>query len=212
VPEIHRNGGDAMAFVPVPNTCEVVIDASLWGEDCKNIFYFRKTGTWDDTDLQALVDALFPVWGTFASTYYNSGYVLQAIRARDLRTTPGFQAVTDDAAVAGTVAAPVEPNNAAIAVARRSGLSGRNARGRIFLPVSVDANTTGANSITTTFRDAILAMLDAFHAEATTLGWEGVIVSRVAAGVPLTTAVVYSIVEWVLVNTVIDSMRRRLPG
>jgi len=201
-----------MAFVPVPDGCKVAVEYTLWDQECVNTFHFTNPGSWGATELDDLCDTIFTVFADWVDTYMGANFTLQRVTAVDLRTQFGYQGISSASPVVGTAAAPVEPNNVAIAVKRSSGLTGRSTRGRVYLPVSVDANTTGANNITSTFATACLNMLNALAAAAATIDFTEVIASYVQNGVPLTTALVYVVTSRAIVNTVIDSMRRRLPG
>jgi hypothetical protein len=68
------------------------------------------------------------------------------------------------------------------------------------------------NVVGDTFITAITAALNALSENVSEVDFVEVIVHRVAAGVPLAEAVIFTVVEYVVVNNVIDSMRRRLPG
>jgi hypothetical protein len=74
-----------------------------------------------------------------------------------------------------------------------------------------DVVTTESNTVSTEFETALITALNALSTAVEGVGFLPVIVHRVGAGVPLAEAVVYTLVEWVVVDKVLDSMRRRLP-
>jgi hypothetical protein len=206
-------GEDAMGFVPIPDGCEVVIKGHLGGgQACYNTLYYTQDSEWGESDLQDIADAVDAAWSTFVDTYLGTGYAYDRTDVRDMRTSIGYQATQDAGATGGGVTGGTAPNNVAIAVARRSGLTGRSSRGRVFVGGIPNSALVSNNEVSSTFGNAAVAIFEAIDGVVSGLGWAPVIVSKVQAGVPLSTAVVYGIVEWVLVNSVVDSMRRRLPG
>lgn len=200
-----------MPFQRVPDTVEVVIEGEVFGEECVNTHYAQKDGGYvlaDITALAADVDAwVAESWlPQMPSTYqYNQTVV------RGLDAEIDLQATNDDNAGVGGLTASTKSNNASLAVARRSGLTGRGARGRIYLPPPSPDSMTDDNHVSAAFATAIEGALDALSTVVGDAGFVPVIVHRVAAGVPLTEAVVFTLLEWVVVDLVIDSMRRRLP-
>lgn len=201
-----------MAFIPVPNGAEVVVKATKDGQNVYNTFNFIKTGGWGQTDLQGLVDAIDVLWGAALATLFRSGYAYVQTDGRDLRTAIGVQATANASAGNGGLTGSTLPNNVAIAVARQSGLTGRSSRGRVFFPVTDGSQLATQNTISTTFRDAVIDLLQDVNAAGAGDGWTEVVVSRQQEGVPLTTAVVYIVLQYLVIDVVLDSMRRRLPG
>lgn len=207
------NWEDAMAFVPIPDGVEVLIQSTLQGEKCYNTLYYTLAGSWGTAEMQALADELDIVWGGFVAAWMPSTYTYERVLVTDKRSEFAAQVTADgDAGDGGLTGGAVVPNNCAIAVARRAGLTGRSTRGRVYVPVANTLLLGSDNTITTTFRDAVVDVFQAMDAAALTVDWIGVIVSRVQSGVPLTTAVVFTIAEWLVTDLVLDSMRRRLPG
>lgn len=201
-----------MAFVPVINGAKVTIEGTQYSQPIINTFYFTHPTGWDEGELQALVDVIDPLWETFVQTYVASTYNYVRTYARDMRAAVGVQAVQDDGARAGGVSSAYVPSNVALAVARLSGFVGRSARGRIFLAGIPDTQIGNGSLVSSTFANAAIAALDAIDAAAAGVDWTEVIASFVQGGVPLTTAVVYTVASWAVKDLVSDSMRRRLPG
>lgn len=201
-----------MVFQAVPDTAEVTIVADLAGQVCTNTLFYKNAAAWGETELQELVDAIWAVWAVFVDDELHSNYILQRVEAKDLRTAIGVQAVTDETPVPGTKTGTTVPNNVALAVARRSGLTGRSTRGRLFIPLTTEANTESTNVASTSFATACESVLDAMDAAMSAIDWTAVIVSRVQNLETLPVALTYDIVSWIVVDRVLDSMRRRLPG
>jgi len=201
-----------MAFVPVPNGAEFIVHGVLNGEQVVNTFNATKAGSWGLTELQAAADALATQWGTQLLPHLSGDYQFTSVHTRDLRTAVGVQCDSTLHAGTGGDSGAALPNNVTLAVARRSGLAGRSARGRVYLPGIGAGALADNNTVTSAFQIIVEAALNAITAAFDGVDWTEVIVSRVAAGVPLTSAVVYTVVEYLIADRVLDSMRRRLPG
>lgn len=201
-----------MAFQRVPNTAEIIIRGTQGGQEVINTHYAQKTGGYTQADLESLaaaVDAWVTAeWLPILSTVYT--YVRTDIRGLDAAVD--VQATNSDGAAAGAVGGTSQANNVTIAVQRNSGLTGRASRGRIYVPGIADSKLADDNHISSTFSGELVDALTALVATVVAEGFTNAIVHRIAGGSPLATAVVYPLVEWVVTDVVIDSMRRRLPG
>jgi len=202
-----------MAFQPVPDTCMVTFVGTLAGEQCVNTFYYKQETSWTDTELQDLADDLDAVWGGFVASWMYATYEYLRTEVKGLRSAADYVVSSNaNAGTGGLTGGSSMPNNVAISVARKTGLTGKNARGRVFIPVTNTSLLNLSNTITSAFEAAIISLVEGLDAAASAIDWVPVTVSRVVAGVPLATAVTYAITSWVIVNLTVDSMRRRLPG
>ena len=201
-----------MSFVPVPNGAEFIVRGVIEGQEVINTFYATKVGAWDVTELISAAAALGVLWHDQVLPHLGAAYSFLGVHGRDLRTSVGFECDVNASAGVGSASGQTLPNNVAIALKRISGLSGRSSRGRIFLSGLTDASLTGTNEINVGVASALVAAVNGLAAAWAAVDWTEVIVSRVHDGVPLSTAVVYTVVEYLVSNLVLDSMRRRLPG
>lgn len=213
IPQLRRIGDNAMAFQPVVDGAEITVVGTKAGQVIVNTFYATGTAGWGQTEAQALADAVDEEWGTGMVPALSSEYVYVNTHVRDLRTlNGGFEADSNTHAGAGGVETPSVPNNVAIAVKRSSGLIGRSARGRVFVtgfPAAQVVNAT--QTIESALETTILTVLNGMRTAMDAVDWHEVIVSRVQAGVTLPEAIVYTVTEYIIVDLVLDSMRRRLP-
>jgi len=201
-----------MAFQSVPNTLEATIIATQSGEACYNTFYAHKGSTVSQADADGYAE-LVDIWvGAHWLPLMPGDYIYERTDVRGLTAAIDVASSANANAGNGALSNTNLSNNASLAVKRRSAFTGRGARGRVYIPPPAPENMADDNHISTTFAGLIVAALDAMDTALGGVSLEQVIVHRVAAGVPLTTAVVFSVVEWVVVDRVIDSMRRRLPG
>jgi len=200
-----------MAYVPVPNGAEFVVRGFVEGQQVNNTFYATHAAGWDVTELISAAAAISDVWVASILPHLGSSYTFAGVHGRDLRSSVGVECDFTAGAGAGTASGTTLPNNVALAVARRSGLAGRSARGRVYIGGLTDASLTGTNEVNTGVANALRVGLDAIRDAIQDVDWTEVIVSRVHDGVPLSTAVVYTVIEYIVVDLVLDSMRRRLP-
>jgi hypothetical protein len=200
-----------MPFQSVPHGVGVYIIGSLAGQEVINDFYATKAG-YDLTAVQALADVI-DLWVSVEwLPILPSDFSYLRTEVRGLESAIDLQATSAAHAGVGELGGEAMPNNVTLSVARKSGFTGRGARGRIYFPAIEQAYVDQAtNTVSSTLTDAILVALDAMNTAITAQGFVPVIVHRIAAGVPLVPAVVFTLVEWVIVDNVIDSMRRRLP-
>lgn len=200
-----------MPFQEVGDTAEVIIAGTRNGQEIVNTFYAHKPGGYVQADIDALATAV-DLW--VAGQWLNAvdvAYSYVETRVRGLTAPIDLEGSSNVSAGPGTVAGVPYPNNATLSVKRRSAFTGRGARGRVFLPGLTNANSTDEDHMTAAFAAGVEEVLNNMRATMATVNWVEVIVHRVAGGVPLPAAVVYTVVEYAVVDLVIDSMRRRLP-
>lgn len=202
-----------MAFQPVPDTAEVVLNYTLNNLPVTNILHARfLAGTPTEPDMQDLADEVY----TWADGDWMERQAPQCtlvnVTVRGLTAAVDNQAVSAGVAIVGTGSGMTSPNNVTKAFTLRSGLTGRSARGRIYVP-SIPDNyfETDDNYLTAAYLDAQVTTLDDLIGIMAGIGWEWVVVSREQAGVVLANGVTYAITSVGYSNTTTDSMRSRLP-
>jgi hypothetical protein len=142
----------------------------------------------------------------------NAATSLQAIEVTDVSQENGVGIIyTSGLPLVGEGTGDTMPNNSTVASKLVSGLTGRSQRGRSYF-VGMDRENTTANrqGITAAFQDALTEAWEALIDAIGTEGFELVVKSLFHNGVPRTTGVVTPITNAV-VNTTLDSQRRRLP-
>lgn len=209
---VRRTGDNAMPFQSVPNTAEVVIEGELDGEQAVNTHYAKFASAYTQDDLNALASAVDDWVGAVWLPLMPTNYHYTRTVARGLTSEIDMEAEDNTFSGSGTGGVNSGANNQTLSVKRRSAFTGRGARGRIFVPGIYDGAKADDNHVAAGFVTAIETALNGLTDVMGDVDWLAVIVHRVAGGVPLATAVTFTLVEWVVVNTVIDSMRRRLPG
>jgi len=202
-----------MASIPVANTAEVHIRGSHDGQFTENTFFYELGEAITDAALTALVNAISDVILSDWIPLLSGNWVGREVYARDLTSGSGLEA-TDTSIFGenGGVSSPDLPNNATIAIARKSGLAGRSFRGRIFWQALSAAQVTTANNLSSAVGLDIIDAINAVDAAAVLLDWTPVIVSFFTGGAPRVAGVTTPITSWSLTNLVLDGQRRRLPG
>lgn len=201
-----------MAFQPATNCAEAIINWSGPGGLYANVLNFKFATAYDQGDIDALalaVDqavggAMLGLVGTVV-TYVNTV-------VRGLTSSVDLEGVADDEAGAGTASGTSMPPNVAYCLSLRTGQTGRSARGRFYTVGVTSAHLASAVAVSTTYRDAWIAALEAVGSQAASDGWSWGVLSRQNNGIVLGTAVLRPITDVIGVDLNLDSMRRRLLG
>lgn len=202
-----------MAFQPATNCAEVVVEGSQAGQQVVNTYYFRKDAAYTQEDIDNLALAVDTWVGAVMLPLVSNQYSYIRTRVRGLTSAVDLASENNTSAGSGEQTGDSFPNNVALSVKRRSAFTGRAARGRVYWPgMTVNQVELSTNTVTDAFVTLVLAALDALTEAAGEADWEAVILHRVSGGTPLAAAVIYTLVEWVVVDKVLDSMRRRLPA
>lgn len=204
-----------MAFQRVPYTFDVTVNWIQNGIYCLNTFYVQV----DDTDYsQATCEDLASsvdgwVYG-YLKTAWASAVQYVVTNVRGLNAQEDFQA--SNANSVGTLGTytltdPM-PNNVAFSITRSTGLTGRTARGRVYMPLAVAMLTADENVVTAAWYDAAKAALDAFrtHVSDDIPSAVEVVVSRYLNGAQRAEAAVRAVTGYAASDLRVDTMRRRL--
>lgn len=213
-----------MAFIPVPNTAQVIMEYSQLDADlAQNTFGVFNSGSWDTTQLGAL-GAAFNTWNdtavSGAAPYQNRTTQTTLIQTtcRDLttQTSPVVVKPYTGAHGAGVDSSGPLNNGLTKAFTSRSGLSGRSQRGRVFVVgIGVGELVSGdPNKLSPAFLDEYVAQLDALGPaiHAANANWSLVVISRYHNNAPRTTGTTTPITSWGYANQYVDFQRRRAPG
>lgn len=201
-----------MAFQPVPGTAEFVAHYTYFGANWVNTFYAFKSGTWSDVDLQAGADALAASIVANYKPLLSNSVTYAGVTARGLRDSADVYVSNVVGIGIGGLGANIAAAQAAYCVTRYSALTGRSARGRVYLPspatTQLDANNH--NLVTSAYSTAVLAALADHVADMGAVDWDAVIVSRVQEGVVLAEAETVLQTGWRVRDLRLDTQRRRL--
>jgi hypothetical protein len=202
-----------MPFVPVADTVLLEMRMALYGQKIENTLYFRKTGGVGVSDATTLMNDMLIWWTTLLSPALSRDLTLREMTTTDLSTSSGFS-VTQAAPTpnpAGGQAFDGLPGNVAICVSFRTPNRGRSFRGRNYVPGLAEPDVTG-NTLSPGRTNEILDAYQGVPFSVTGSGFEWVVVSRFSGGVPRTAGIATAISSVVIVDSFVDSQRRRLTG
>jgi hypothetical protein len=200
-----------MAFQTVTNAVEVAVNFTYDGHPLVNVMHFQYGSYPDVATVQTLAEAV----GDWAVDSYlptcgpRTLYV--STQARGLTFNTDVIGIhTTGAGTAGSHAFS-EPLNVTKAFSFKSGLTGRNARGRMFHAGLPNDALTDPNHVTQDWVDDVIDALELLKLAVEALSWVWVIVSRYLDGVKRTSGVTYEIATVAVTNLTTDSARGRLP-
>lgn len=187
-----------MSFQRVPDTALVTVSFELDGDAFANTFYYEADAGYSQGDLDTLGSAVdgTPAHGLLA--------LLQAQVTYTGTTVQGLNSINDLSAfwrssplAGGVTGVRPLPINVAFVVSKRSGLSGRSARGRVYIGgLPSYATYFEPPSFQTMYDTAVaqfVAAIDAFRTVTGSLpAWQPVLVSRYTDGAKRAEAVTFN--------------------
>lgn len=201
-----------MANRPVPDTISVEVRGTLLGQQVENTFYGRYIAVPDETELQDLANDIADFWVENVTQLLPSGWVGREVYVRDLSAPITVQATSlGIAGEVGSLTGDTMPSLNTKAFARRSGLTGRSSRGRIFW-MGLSEAYVSLNLVGTELIGLIVDALEGLDTLMSTAGFTPVVVSRVQNGVTLTTPQTYPVTGWLTTALDVDTRRSRKPG
>jgi hypothetical protein len=201
-----------MAFIPVPNTAQFNIRQTYLGERIENTLYARNPTGWTPVALANIATILRDWYTTQLRAPLSNQLVLREVYAVDLASVSGPTAtvsVTNDPGGAGT-AQPM-PGSVALCVSLRTANRGRSFRGRNYVAGFTEDHVNG-NQFTSSIVTSITTAYDGLLAVFSGGGVEWVVVSRFSNGLPRTTGIATAVTDALVVDSNVDSQRRRLAG
>ena len=189
----------------------VEVRQTLDGQRIENTLFFQHAGAIAPTDLVGLADNIRDWWAAELLPIQADALALVEVYCTDLTSeTSETHTLAVVPQLPGAVTSPAQPNNVALCVSFRTSNRGRFARGRNYVAGLTEGQVTGSRVAISTADDIVLA----YNAMGTYLdpSWTWVVCSRVAAGVPRAAGFNSPVVSAIVVDNVVDSQRRRLPG
>jgi len=202
-----------MPTVPVPDTAQVEIRATLAGVAIENVLTFLYDGTLDAGLLLDLATEISTWWVANVMPELAAQYVLKEVYARDLTSGSPYTATyTGDMGETGSFATgEAVPNNVAWVVKFLTALSGRSYRGRNYIAGLSEAIISG-NAVGSGDAAAIVGayqmLLGGGGILPTDFLW--VIVSRFLAGAPRVTGICTPVAAVTYTDLYVDTQRKRL--
>ncbi len=200
-----------MAFQAVPDAAEIVIEWSGNSKITKNVLAAVKPGGYNLADLTVLADLVDLNIGVswLAEATNEINYVQTIVR--------GLAFENDQEVIVNTTAGPGElvsealPGNVTFSIKKTSGLTGRSARGRIYIIGLADSQLApNENQLTQAVVDALVFNVESMRGSISGSVWTAAIVSRFSNGLKRDPGTVFTWTGSSAVNNNIDSQRRRL--
>ena len=201
-----------MAFVPVPNTAQVSVLQTLFGQEVVNVLHFFKAGGYDLTSLTDLASLVRDRWKAEILPNQSEDLVMDGVRARNLDIQDGFQVeVLAGAGNIGGVPGVSLPGNVAFVITHRTANIGRSRRGRTYL-AGIRTSQVDDNAIAAPVASSFVTGFNNLRGTAAAAGFDLVVASRYTNGAPRVTGVVSLVINSVARDLFLDSQRGRLPG
>lgn len=202
-----------MAFVAAPNIIMAEARAISDGQHVENRFMCHSPST---ITRQMLEDVAVAVWDWWENTYAGvlcSSVLLTEVVTTDMGEQNGEQfTYAPDTTTTGTFGGAPLPNEVSLCISLRTGVRGRSARGRYYQLCVGEEGRGSTNTVSTTYASASVAAGQALITALNDLA-PLTIVSYNANGGPRPGGPVYfEVIQAVLVDNVLDSMRSRKPG
>lgn len=202
-----------MPFVPAANTLQAELRYNYGSSLAENVLYFQGSAGVTVALATTLGNNLIGWWNTNFKARMPTQVVLREVYVTDLTTQTSFTvSVTTGLPSAGTALQDPLPFNCALCVSLRTANRGRSGRGRNYvlglLETEVSANTVASTTVSPTLTAYGLLV----GAGTFTPGLQLVIVSRFTNKLPRANALVQPVTNAVILDSVVDSQRRRLPG
>jgi hypothetical protein len=208
-----------MPFVPVANTALVEMRYTVDLQEEENTLYFEKATALVEDDLTNLGEAIITWWEDNYSPLVWTGVLFREAVVTDLTSASASQVTSiPPSPLAGSIALPPLPNNNSLTVSFRTALRGRSFRGRNYIVGIVQDQLAGANILSDATVTAWQDGYNALKAMAADLGLQWVVVSRFSGvdgdgkPIPRVAGVTTPVTTAIVVDNVVDSQRRRLPG
>lgn len=185
----------------------------------ENTLWFDFGVSPDLAGLNTLADDLIAWWGASYAPLVSSGVQLREVVCTDQSSPTGPQVTVAPAVgLFGANTSPPKPSNVSVTVSFRTALRGRSYRGRNYI-VGLTNDTMTLNTLNVGFiGDAIDAYAALLPAGAAGITPQWVVASRFSGvdaqhhAIPRVTGIATPIETVTIVDAIVDSQRRRLPG
>jgi hypothetical protein len=201
-------------FQPAPDCVQVTVEGSLDGQLTINDLFFRsQIGPRTPADVLFLTQAIRDWYIDAVVPNLNHNWEGRVVKGRGLSSPNPITALAGMVDVVGALTGDQLPNNCTMAVHFGTGMAGRSFSGRNYVPV-LDRDFVIGNVIDSAWaNDIVLAYMQlVFPGAVVPDGWIWVIISRVQGGVRPAEALFHEITSVSVVDRIVDSQRRRLPG
>jgi hypothetical protein len=201
-----------MAFIPMTGGYRWSAVYNFAGEVCQNsVWFLGPLGT--PATVAALNGAMLDNWSAHVMPLLNPLVRLDSSVAVSWDTDASpYDVLVPPGPVVGGQVGPCEANNVAFCLSIRTALRGRSFRGRIYLPGISTNILEDTNHVSTTFAGTAQEQVYEAYVSLAPEGFTPVVASFRFGRVPRAAGVGTPVINVIATDTVLDSMRRRLPG
>lgn len=202
-----------MAFIPAPQTIQAEMRFLASTQKVENVLYFQASAGVTPALMTTLGNALVTWWNANLKTHVSTAVSLNEVYLTDLstETSPTVSYVTGLPSAGGNASESM-PFNVSLCISFRTANRGRSGRGRNYAIGLTEGDVAG-NSVLSGFTTPLTTAYTALIGAGTFVaGLQFCVVSRRFHKADRTIALVQPVTSVVLVDTVVDSQRRRLPG
>ncbi len=202
-----------MGFVPVPDVVQVEFRCEMDGQLVENRWHVDCLHEPTADDLTNIANNVATVLTNDWKPQMPADVTLREIHLRSLHALNHLEhTALFTVGTVGGLANPLLPSNVSVCVSLRSQFTGRSARGRLYW-IGLTENDVSFSTISATRLTGIVAAVQAMIDALVAASFRWCIVSYRSGGIPRPGGPVKFIVETALVvDDVVDSQRRRLPG
>lgn len=199
-----------MAYIRLPLGIRIAMEFNLAGKVVVNVYHVTTTDPIVTVKLNEIAQVFIDWWTADLSTRVSEDIELFSVTALNLNVENGEKitiAVTP--VVPGGEIAPAIANNVALVVSMKTDKTGRSFQGRTYL-AGFSENAVTNNNISVAKASSVAGDYTELDADLDTVNANLVVGSFQAGGVPRVEGVA-TIITSFLVNTRVDTQRRRLP-
>jgi hypothetical protein len=204
-----------MVFVPVPETAQsTMVYTGPNNNRMVNVYHFtRPTLGWDPDGLGDLAEALLLWERNTASNHRSNQITCIGVECRDISVQDSFVvSVAAIPPIQGGGSTPTLPANVTLAISLRTPFAGRSFRGRTYWIGLTEGSVSGDFVNPTTSQNILAAVRQLIEVVPQPLNAQLVVVSRYSNGQPRAVGVATPVTSALLVDTRVDTQRRRLVG
>lgn len=202
-----------MAWPYLTGTIKVVIKYVIGQKPMINVTFAKRTlaGIIEAGDLQAVAEAAETAWWTNWSAMANEGAEVVEIETTEWDDENGqLYTLVPSPAIEGAKTGGIVTNQVALVVTHKTGLTGRSARGRSYIPGLDEVDLNATSVITAQVLTDAVEIFSLFATELDTADYNHVVLSLYHDGAERATPIAFQIDEYTT-NSRVDTQRRRLP-
>lgn len=201
-----------MAFIPTPDGVKVCMRFVKGGQQCCNVFHVKIDVPADESVLTAIGEIFTTSWIDHLQAQTSTDTTLEAVEVTDISTAGGIGIeYATGLPQTGTLGGGIMPNNVTVATKLTTGRTGRSYRGRFYYTgISGSHLTADGQHVVAGLQPIIQAFIEQLLTNLGLNGWQLAVLSLFTGGAPRAAGVLTEVLG-ALVNSTLDSQRRRLP-